>query len=137
MRPHRTLAEVIEVYHGAVRLRVGAEGHKHRILFDVPEDAEQFFRKAMADGEGIYVFVEVERQPVAKWELMPDGRRHTMLVMDGRRPVRAYVGGIDAGGAWNDGLWDIDCPGFCASGQETTAKLAEERVAAIYEAITR
>lgn len=56
---HKTIAEVTEVYRGAVRLRVGAEGHRHRILFDVPDSMEQDLRRALADNRPVFVYVDV------------------------------------------------------------------------------
>ncbi len=58
---HRTAAQVTQVADGAVRLRVGAPGHQHRILFAVPEGraVAEAFLKARDAGIDVAVWIEI------------------------------------------------------------------------------
>jgi hypothetical protein len=55
----KTTAAVVEVEKGAVRLRVGATGHQHRILFPIPTGQEEPFRRALVTGAEVNVWIEV------------------------------------------------------------------------------
>lgn len=54
----KTTAKVVEVEHEGVRLRVGKEGHQHRILFPIPEAYEEVFREALRNQTEIVVWIE-------------------------------------------------------------------------------
>jgi hypothetical protein len=56
---HRTSATVAEVGTGTVRLRVGAPGHQHRILFSIPKGEEGPFNRAALAGNEVNVWIEV------------------------------------------------------------------------------
>jgi hypothetical protein len=52
--------EVVETEPGFVRMRMGAEGHKHRILFELPEgQSDRPFRDAMRRREQVRILIEV------------------------------------------------------------------------------
>lgn len=59
----RTTAKVVEVDGDGVRLRVGKDGHQHRILFPLDEKHVEAFRHALAQQTEIVVWIEVPELP--------------------------------------------------------------------------
>ncbi len=55
---HRTTGRVVEVETGGVRMRVGKEGHQHRILFPIPPGQEEPFRRALITGDDVTIWIE-------------------------------------------------------------------------------
>lgn len=75
------------------------------------------------------------RDKLCTWELLPDGR--LFAILNGSRPAKAYTGGLDVNGEWQDGLWEIDGGGFCASGQEPSRAEAIDRARSVHLALVR
>lgn len=59
----KTSATVTEIEPGGVRLRVGMRGHQHRILFPMPAEHMDPFRRALASGAEVAVWIEVPADP--------------------------------------------------------------------------